>query len=171
MDLRTRILRGVCNTASAVMLLILVSAGVSADESVVSKPGAGGESAAGAAGDVSLSEFIDQQIRQGWTDNEIEASPQAPDEEWVRRVYLDLVGRIPTLAEVRSFLDDKNPRKRSLLVDSLLENEDYVRHFTTIWSNNSIGRATPQRVSRIGMGPAANRPYGEYQYRSGKCIF
>ncbi len=167
MDLRTRILRGVCSTASAVMLLILVSAGVSADESVVSKPGAGGESAAGAAGDVSLSEFIDQQIRQGWTDNEIEASPQAPDEEWVRRVYLDLVGRIPTLAEVRSFLDDKNPRKRSLLVDSLLENEDYVRHFTTIWSNNSIGRATPQRVSRIGMEKfyreafAKNRPWNE----------
>ena len=80
MDLRTRILRGVCSTALAVMLLILVSAGVSADESVVSKPGAGGESAAGAAGDVSLSEFIDQQIRQGWTDNEIEGSPQAPDE-------------------------------------------------------------------------------------------
>jgi len=117
---------------TAAMLQVLASERLVADEPV----------AAGQATDLgaSLAEFIDQQIRQGWTDNEIEASPQAPDEEWVRRIYLDLVGRIPTLAETKGFLEDKNPRKRTLLVDALLENEDYVRHFTTIWTNNSIGR-------------------------------
>jgi len=132
-----------------------VVAGKAADESGV----------AGAA--VSLGEIIDQQIRQGWTDNEIEASPLASDEEWVRRVYLDLVGRIPTLTEARQFLADKNPRKRAMLVDVLLENEDYVRNFTTIWANNSIGRGAPQRVSRSGMEKfyreafAKNRPWNE----------
>jgi hypothetical protein len=134
---------------------------VVADEVVAGKP------AAAAGAEVSLGEFIDQQIRQGWTDNEIEASPLASDEEWVRRVYLDLVGRIPTLTEAREFLADKNPRKRAMLVDALLENEDYVRNFTTIWANNSIGRGAPQRVSRTGMEKfyreafAKNRPWNE----------
>lgn len=132
---------------------------LSADE-VVSDKGA-------SSAEVSLGEFIDQQIRQGWQDNEIEASPLASDEEWVRRVYLDLVGRIPTLTEAREFLADKNPRKRAMLVDALLENEDYVRNFTTIWANNSIGRGAPQRVSRTGMEKfyreafAKNRPWNE----------
>ncbi|MFN9292582.1 MAG: DUF1549 and DUF1553 domain-containing protein [Planctomyces sp.] len=132
-----------------------------ADEVVAGRP------AAAAGADVSRGEFIDQQIRQGWTDNEIEASPLASDEEWVRRVYLDLVGRIPTLTEAREFLADKNARKRAMLVDALLENEDYVRNFTTIWANNSIGRGAPQRVSRTGMEKfyreafAKNRPWNE----------
>ncbi len=117
--------------------------------------------------EVPLAEYIDQQIRQGWTDNEITPSPVATDEEWVRRVYLDLCGRIPTLTEVKTFLEDKNPRKKAVLIDSLLENEDYVRNFTTIWTNNSIGRGTPQRVSRTGMEKfyreafAKNRPWDE----------
>lgn len=140
---------------------VLLADEVVADEVVAGRP------AAAAGAEVSLGEFIDQQIRQGWTDNEIEASPLASDEEWVRRVYLDLVGRIPTLTEAREFLADKNPRKRAMLVDALLENEDYVRNFTTIWANNSIGRGAPQRVSRTGMEKfyreafAKNRPWNE----------
>ncbi|MFN4918957.1 MAG: DUF1549 and DUF1553 domain-containing protein [Planctomyces sp.] len=140
---------------------VLLADEVVADEVVAGRP------AAAAGAEVSLGEFIDQQIRQGWTDNEIEASPLASDEEWVRRVYLDLVGRIPTLTEAREFLADKNARKRAMLVDALLENEDYVRNFTTIWANNSIGRGAPQRVSRTGMEKfyreafAKNRPWNE----------
>ncbi len=117
--------------------------------------------------EVPLADFIDQQIRQGWSDNEIVPSEAATDEEWVRRIYLDLVGRIPTLEEARSFLEDESPRKRPVLVESLLENEDYVRNFTTIWANNCIGRGAPQRVSRTGMEKffreafAKNRPWNE----------
>ncbi|MBL8808718.1 MAG: DUF1549 domain-containing protein [Planctomycetaceae bacterium] len=117
--------------------------------------------------EVPLAEYIDQQIRQGWADNEITPSPVATEEEWIRRIYLDLCGRIPTLTETKSFLEDKNPRKKAILIESLLENEDYVRNFTTIWTNNSIGRGTPQRVSRTGMEKfyreafAKNRPWDE----------
>ena len=143
----------------------LVLCSVSAADEAKTQGGADGVGVASA--DVPLSQFIDQQIRQGWADNEIEPSVAASDEEWIRRVHLDLVGRIPTLAEVKSFLDDKNPRKRAILVDSLLEHEDYVRNFTTIWTNNCIGRGTPQRVSRTGMEKffreafAKNRPWNE----------
>ena len=107
----------------------------------------------------SLVEFVDQQLRQGWADNEIVASEPASDEEWVRRIYLDLCGRIPTLEEVKTFLDDKSPRKRFVLTEALLADEDYVRNFTTIWTNNTIGRATPRRVSRTGMEKFFGRNY------------
>ncbi len=57
--------------------------------------------------------FIDQQIRQGWTDNEVQPSAQANDEEWLRRVHLDLVGHIPAWNEIERFHRDKNPAKRA----------------------------------------------------------
>ncbi|MDA1231848.1 MAG: DUF1549 domain-containing protein, partial [Planctomycetota bacterium] len=115
----------------------------------------------------SLVEYIDQQLRQAWTDNEIAPSELANDEEWVRRIYLDLCGRIPTLEEVKSFNEDKSPRKRFALIETLLADEDYVRNFTTIWTNLSIGRSTPRRVSRKGMEKffreafAKERPWNE----------
>ena len=124
-----------------------------------------GDETTGPAG--GLVDFVNQQLRQAWTDNEIVPSEPAADEEWVRRIYLDLCGRIPAVAEVRSFLEDKGARKRIVLIDTLLGHEDYVRNFTTIWTNYSIGRATPRRVSRVGMEKfyreafAKNRPWNE----------
>ena len=146
-----------------VLTLASFDSNLSADEAKKSE-----EATVAAAGaEVPLGEFIDQQIRQGWQDNEIEASASASDEEWVRRIYLDLLGRIPTMEEARKFLADESPRKRSVLTEELLEHEDYVRNFTTVWSNNCIGRGAPQRVSRTGMEKffreafARNRPWNE----------
>ena len=149
------------------LALTLSGAGASvlADEAKKSEEASSAPAVEGA--EVPLGEFIDQQIRQGWQDNEIEASVAATDEEWVRRIYLDLLGRIPTMEEARKFLADESPRKRSVLVEELLEHEDYVRNFTTVWSNNCIGRGAPQRVSRTGMEKffreafARNRPWNE----------
>ena len=140
-----------------------------ADETKTAEPANSdtAEAAEKPATEGSLVEFIDQQLRQAWSDNEIQPSEVATDEEWVRRIYLDLCGRIPTFDEARSFLEDESPRKRFVLIESLLAHEDYVRNFTTIWTNNSIGRATPQRVSRTGMEKfyreafAKDRPWNE----------
>lgn len=145
-----------------VLTLVGVDSRLLADEDKKSD-----EATVAAGTEVPLGEFIDQQIRQGWQDNEIEASAAATEEEWVRRIYLDLLGRIPTMEEARKFLADESPRKRSVLVEELLEHEDYVRNFTTVWSNNCIGRGAPQRVSRAGMEKffreafARNRPWNE----------
>jgi hypothetical protein len=73
------------------------------------------------------------------------------DSEWLRRVYLDVVGHIPSLKTLNEFLKDKDPAKRSKVVDALLDDSDYVRNWSTIWTNLSIGRQTPRRVSRAGM--------------------
>ena len=110
-------------------------------------------------------DYTNTQMRQGWTDNEVKPSAVAGDAEWVRRVHLDLVGAIPPLETVEAFLKDRDPAKRTKLIDDLLDNPGYVRNWTTIWSNLLIGRQTPRRVSRAGMRKflreafAKNRPW------------
>ena len=95
--------------------------------------------------------YVNEQIRQGWTDNEIRPSAVADDDEWIRRVYLDLVGHIPPADVTERFLEDKDPAKRTKLIDRLLDDPAYVRNWTTIWTNLMIGRITPRRTSRSGM--------------------
>ncbi|HEY3963868.1 MAG TPA: DUF1549 domain-containing protein [Planctomycetaceae bacterium] len=99
---------------------------------------------------VELIGFINAQIRQGWIDNGIRPSEPADDSEWVRRVHLDIVGHIPDLETVQKFTADKDKAKRSKLIDKLLdEDAGYVRNFTTIWTNNLIGRRAPQANTGI----------------------
>lgn len=110
---------------------------------------------------------INEFIRQGWTDNEITASVTASDEEWLRRVYLDLVGHIPPVDKAEDFLKDEDPRKRAKLVAELIDSGAFVRNWSTIWTNHCIGRGTPRRVSRTGMSKffreafARERPWNE----------
>ena len=112
-----------------------------------------------------LIKYINEQIRQGWTDNEIKSSEVADDAEWIRRVYLDIVGSIPPAEVTAKFLADKDKAKRSKMIDTLLDDDGYVRNWTTIWTNLCIGQGTPRRVSRRGMlkffreAFARNRPW------------
>ena len=61
---------------------------------------------------------IDVLIAGGHEGYAKEAVPLADDAEFVRRVYLDLTGTIPTAAATRAFLDDKTPNKRARLIDT-----------------------------------------------------
>lgn len=112
-------------------------------------------------------DYVNEQIRGYWKDNEIEPSDVASDGEWLRRVYLDLVGHIPPITDVEAFIADKDEAKRSKLIDRLLDDPDYVRNWTTIWTNLTIGRVTPERVNRAGMEKffreafARNRPWND----------
>src|SRR5208282_2033028 len=54
----------------------------------------------------------------------------ADDAELLRRVYLDLVGKIPTAAEAREFLEDSSPDKHVRLVEMLLDSPAYLTHAT-----------------------------------------
>ncbi len=105
-------------------------------------------------------QFVNQQIRQSWKDNEVEPSPVADDAEWIRRVYLDLVGHIPPVEDVEAFLADKDKAKRAKLIDKLLDDPGYVRNWTTIWTNLCIGQDTPRFVSRDGMQKFFREAFG-----------
>jgi hypothetical protein len=80
-----------------------------------------------------LAEKIDRHISQRWTDTRTEPAPAAEDAEFLRRVYLDLAGRIPSVEEARTFLNDRRSDKRSRLVEQLLGGSRYVAHFTNVW--------------------------------------
>lgn len=109
--------------------------------------------------------FINQELQRGWTANQIEPSATAEDTEWIRRVYLDIVGHIPTATQVQQFVSDRRRDKRSRLIDSLLDDPDYVRNFTTIWSNLLVGRSPNADVSKPALqaflsdGFRRNRPW------------
>jgi Protein of unknown function (DUF1549)/Protein of unknown function (DUF1553) len=80
-----------------------------------------------------LAALIDHYIGEGYVAAKAAPVPIADDAEFIRRVSLDLAGRIPRNSDVRKFLDDKSPDKRRRLVADLLESPHYVNHMTRVW--------------------------------------
>jgi len=80
-----------------------------------------------------LAEKIDQHLARRWAEVKAEPAPRADDAEFLRRVSLDLAGRIPSVEEVRTFLDDSRPDKRARMIDRLLAGPRYAAHFTNVW--------------------------------------
>jgi hypothetical protein len=82
---------------------------------------------------------IDERIRAGWAAKGVQPAPLSNDAEFIRRVYLDLAGRIPSILEAHDFLDDDRPDKRRIWVEQLLDGEPsapyspYAVHFTDVW--------------------------------------
>lgn len=96
--------------------------------------------------------MINERIRQGWQGVGLAPSGAATDGEWCRRVYLDVLGRIPMVEELNSYLTDRAPDKKLKLVDRLLGDEyteEYARNWTTIWSNVLVGRAGGSDEDRL----------------------
>jgi hypothetical protein len=85
------------------------------------------------AGAKALAAKIDERFARHWQDKKVRPAPLADDAELLRRVYLDLAGRIPSAGEARRFLDDKAPDKRQRLVDALLDSPAHVNHWINVW--------------------------------------
>ncbi|MCA9073031.1 MAG: DUF1549 domain-containing protein, partial [Planctomycetaceae bacterium] len=81
--------------------------------------------------DLPRQNFIDGHIWNKLQRLRITPSQPAPDHKFLRRVFLDIIGRLPTPDEAEKFLGDKAPNKRELLVDYLLEQPEYAAH----WAN------------------------------------
>ena len=111
--------------------------------------------------------LIDQEIQSRWSELGIEPSERADDAEWMRRVYLDIAGRVPTIREAETFLGNRREQKRETLIDELLSDSGYVRNLTTKWTNLLIGRSPNSRVNRealekfLRLSFAGNRPWNE----------
>jgi hypothetical protein len=71
-----------------------------------------------------LDETIDAALKKGG----IAANPPATDAQWMRRLYLDTIGRIPTELEARMFLSDPTPTRRTTLINALLLSPGYTMH-------------------------------------------
>jgi len=90
-----------------------------------------------------LREVVDRETAAAWQTQKLTPSPPAEDAEFLRRVYLDLVGAIPDYRETIAFLDDKDPAKREQLVDRLLADPRYAQHQADVWDMTLFGRNPP----------------------------
>jgi hypothetical protein len=81
-----------------------------------------------------LARRIDRHLEEAWKSADIVPAAPADDAEWLRRVTLDLAGRIPSVEEVRTFLADRRPDRRQRLVEKLLDGPRFNTHFAAVWS-------------------------------------
>ena len=106
-----------------------------------------------APANVPVRNFIDGEIFGNLAKNNVAAADVTSDEEFLRRIYLDLTGRIPTPADIRSFAVDPTDNKRDVVIDRLLYSPEFVDKWTN-WmgdllqvnsTSTNIGRGTPGR--------------------------
>lgn len=87
---------------------------------------------------------VDAAFEDSWQRENVTPADQSSDSEFLRRLYLDLAGRIPPVSKVRQFLADETPDKRGQIVNELLDSPAFVRHFTTVLRNALIPQANSQ---------------------------
>ncbi|HVX11199.1 MAG TPA: DUF1549 domain-containing protein [Pirellulales bacterium] len=128
--------------------------------------------------DAQVTAYINAVLKSHWSDAGVRPSPAATESEWCRRVYLDCIGRIPTVEELEVFLIDNRRDKRRKLVERLLDDdlylETYARFWTTLWTNILIGRTGGMEpdspVYREGLQQflrrsfLTNKPYNQFVY-------
>lgn len=83
---------------------------------------------------------IDAEIRAGFKRAKVSPVGPADDATFLRRVFLDLVGTIPTDAEARAFLTDKDAKKRDKLINKLLDDPRFAGHQADTWDLVLFGR-------------------------------
>jgi hypothetical protein len=119
--------------------------------------------------DFSPNNYIDELAAEKWKKLGLLPSPPCDDATFIRRVTVDLCGRLPTADEVRAFLDDTSPDNREKLVDRLLDSPDYPAYFAMRWGtilrNSRLAGADQAAYAFhnwIRDMIARNRPYDEF---------
>ncbi|MEQ9065427.1 MAG: DUF1549 domain-containing protein, partial [Gimesia chilikensis] len=114
-----------------------------------------------------LHQQIDQLIAEGKPQFEKQAAPLADDATFLRRVTLDLTGTIPTADEVRTFVADSSPDKRSQRIDQLLASPEHARRlqylFDTMLMERRPGKyvKTAEWEEYLRQSFLENRPWDE----------
>ncbi len=117
---------------------------------------------------------IDKLVAAKWERMKLQPSELCTDEEFVRRVHLDLTGLPPTSDRVKSFAADNRPTrvKRDALVDELLKTPEYTDHWTNKWSdmlqvNSKFLGDEGAKLFRdwIRKEVEANTPYDQFAYK------
>ena len=123
--------------------------------------------AAPAFGQAPLHARIEQAIRAGDKNFAKIAAPRSSDAEFLRRVYLDLTGIIPSTEEARAFLADTAPDRREKLIDRLLASEKHAYHLADTFDVLLMDRRPNKHVQRpewmkfLRESFQANKPYDQ----------
>ncbi len=114
---------------------------------------------------------VDKHTAAKWKELGLVPSEICTDEQYIRRLSLDLTGTLPTPKQVMDFLADKSPDKRSKLVDRLLDSPEYAFYFANKWADvlrvkrrNEQNRAAGTFAFHawIREAIAADMPYSEF---------
>ena len=98
--------------------------------------------------------MVDQATHRKWLQLGLVPSGPCSDQQFIRRISLDITGTLPTPDQVRRFVADQDRQKRTKLVDALLETPEYSYYFANKW-------ADILRVKRRG---EAVRAYGTFSF-------
>ncbi|MCA9122598.1 MAG: DUF1549 domain-containing protein [Planctomycetaceae bacterium] len=113
---------------------------------------------------------IDQLVEADRKKHNVEPSLPANDQIFMRRVYLDITGTIPTAQEAFNFLESKESNKRELLIDYLLASEGYASHYYNYWGDvlriKSAGDNVELHsyVAWVKQSLKENKPYDKFVY-------
>lgn len=88
--------------------------------------------------------YVNHDLASAWKAAGVKPADAATEAEWCRRLYLRLLGRIPTVDELQQYLADKHKNRRDLVVSKLLDSElyadEFAEHWANRWTNLLIGR-------------------------------
>lgn len=116
----------------------------------------------------SSTKHLDRHISAVLKREGIHPSKMSQDTEFLRRVHLDLTGKIPTPEEVLDFLKDGSVNKRQKKIDQLIGGEAYIDYWSGLWVNWLIGRRGDNDDQRIGLATwvrdalTRNMPYNQF---------
>jgi hypothetical protein len=115
--------------------------------------------------------LVDRFTRKKWQELGLVPSERCSDEQFLRRISLDLTGTLPTPAQVLAFQSDSDSQKRDKLVDALLDSPEYSFFFANKWADilRVKRRGDPSRAKGtfafhdwIRQAIAADKPYNEF---------
>ena len=114
--------------------------------------------------------FIDELVFKKLKDVGMPASQICSDATFIRRVTIDIAGRLPTPDEAAHFVADTGPAKRGKWIDSLLAGTDYADYFANTWSALLRNRRTQPTYARgtfefhdwVRDSLVSNKPYDQF---------
>ncbi len=123
------------------VLLLQVQAAVAADDTVSDLVDR--NVSAGSRDEVTVVESINHWLHLGYVNRGVDPSERCSDGDFVRRIYLDLAGRIPTENELAVW--QQSSYDRNQLIDQILASEDFVQHFADLFDALLMGRASEEK--------------------------
>jgi hypothetical protein len=92
--------------------------------------------------------FVDDEIFTRMASASIQSAPISGDEEFLRRVYLDLTGRIPSATDVTNFTADTNSNKRNAIIDTLIASPEFTDKWTMFLGDLLQNNVTATQFTR-----------------------
>lgn len=118
---------------------------------------------------LAISHQIDALVESKLESRQQKPNPQCDDETFLRRVYLDIAGRIPTYEETTSFLNSNDKDRRTQLIDRLLDSDGYASHQFNFWADilrikNRLSGGNPGKpyIDFVKHALEVNQPYDEF---------